>query len=191
MWKIGVYFAYLILAIIFNSSWAFACGQQTDCNIGDRTYRIFVPDSFEKNSESGALIHLHGYRGTANGVMRNKALISLVTNLNIPLIAPKSKGPDWNFPNSPSYDGSSNNNELEFFEALIDDVVNQFGISRDKLIISGFSSGGMAVWYLACYQGDRYSAYIPLSGTFWGDIPDSCKHGALIHYHGSKDNLCH
>ena len=84
--------------------------------------------------------------GTAKGVMRNKALTSLVSNFNIPLIAPKSKGRDWNFPNSPSYARSPTNSESKFFEALIEDVVSRFGVSPDKLILSGFSSGGMAVW---------------------------------------------
>ncbi len=189
MWKFGVIFAFATVFIIFDLTSVFACGQDTDCNIGDRTYRIYIPETFERDSESGALIHLHGYRGTAKGVMRNKALTALVANLNIALIAPKSKGRDWNFPNSPSYNGLSNNNELEFFADLIEDVVNRFGISRENLILSGFSSGGMAVWHLACYQGDMFSAYIPLSGTFWGDIPETCQHGAidLIHFHGTND----
>ena len=183
--------AFTILIFIFSFSGVIACGHETDCKIGDRTYRIFVPESFDSNSEAGALIHLHGYRGTAKGVMRNKALTSLVSNFNIPLIAPKSKGRDWNFPNSPSYTRSPTNNESKFFDELIEDVVSRFGISPDKLIISGFSSGGMAVWYLACYHGTKYSAFIPLSGTFWGNIPESCEQGAvnLIHYHGKSDSV--
>jgi polyhydroxybutyrate depolymerase len=47
----------------------------------------------------------------------------------------------------------------------------------------------MMVWYLACHRGDLFAGYVPMSGTFWTPIPESCPGGPvnLIHYHGKED----
>ena len=54
---------------------AAACGPETDCMIGDRTYRIQVPQG--QAEPFGALIYAHGYKGSAKAVMRNNALRAL------------------------------------------------------------------------------------------------------------------
>ena len=74
----------VVLALSRLPTLALACGIDTDCTIGDRTYRIAMPDGTPK----GALIHAHGYRGTAQGVVRNRSLRGAVNGLGLALIAP-------------------------------------------------------------------------------------------------------
>ena len=60
-----------------------ACGEDTDCVVGDRTYRI----AGAENAPNGALIFAHGYRGSAAGVMRNRGLAALADDFGLALIA--------------------------------------------------------------------------------------------------------
>lgn len=182
----------LILAMLLSgivAPNAGACGRDTDCVIGERSYRIVFPEGHDGTTPIGAIVFAHGYRGTASGVMRNKGLTALASELGIAFIAARAAGPEWNIPNVPSFDALEDVNELAYFDALIEDVVERFAIDRSRILASGFSSGAMMVWHLACYRGDAFAGFAPMSGTFWEPIPETCPTGpiSLIHYHGKDD----
>ncbi len=166
-----------------------ACGVDTDCEVGSRTYRIALPESGEKTDKIGAVIFAHGYRGTAAGVMRNKGLISMASDLNAALVAAQASGPEWNIPNIPSDDASENVDELAYFDDLVADLTQRFNVDPSKIMVAGFSSGAMMVWHLACFRGSSFAGFAPMSGTFWEPIPETCPTGPvnLIHFHGKDD----
>jgi len=181
--------AIALAAIAANG--AQACGRDTDCVIGGRSYRIAFPEGHDGTTPIGAIVFSHGYRGTANGVMRNKALTALADEFGVALIAAQAAGPDWNIPGAPDHHALEGIDELAYFDALIEDLTARFAIDRTKLVASGFSSGAMMVWHLACYRGDAFKGFVPMSGTFWEPVPKSCPSGAvnLIHYHGREDTM--
>ena len=165
-----------------------ACGADTDCLLGERTYRIYLPDS-SAGETVGALIFAHGYRGSAKGVMRNKSLLRLADDLGVALIAPKSAGPDWALPGAPDASNKPDAGELPYFDALIQDVTTRFAIDPDRIVASGFSAGGMLVWNLACHRSDMFAGFIPYSGTFWRPQPERCDTppANIVHIHGTSD----
>ena len=179
--------AIALAAIAANG--AQACGRDTDCVIGGRSYRIAFPEGHDGTTPIGAIVFSHGYRGTANGVMRNKALTALADEFGVALIAAQAAGPDWNIPGAPDHHELEGIDELAYFDALIADVTTRFAIDRTRLVASGFSSGAMMVWHLACYRGAAFKGFVPMSGTFWEPVPETCPSGAvnLIHYHGRED----
>ena len=168
-----------------------ACGRDTDCVIGDRNYRIAFPEAHDGSTPIGAIVFVHGYRGTANGVMRNKALTALADKLGVAFIAAQAAGAEWNLPGAPNHHELEGIDELAYFDALIEDVTARFAIDRSSLVASGFSSGAMMVWHLACYRGNSFAGFAPMSGTFWAPVPENCPTGSvnLIHYHGDEDGM--
>ena len=54
-----IIFAFMLALL---PSGAFACGPDTDCQVGDRIYRIAMPDGVQN---PGALVFSHGYRGAS------------------------------------------------------------------------------------------------------------------------------
>jgi polyhydroxybutyrate depolymerase len=166
-----------------------SCGRDTDCVIGERSYRIALPEGHDGATPIGAIVFTHGFRGTAGGVMRNKALTALAADLGVALIAAQADGPEWIIPGIPSHDQREGVDELAYFDTLIEDVTARFAIDRTRLVASGFSSGAMMVWHLACYRGAAFKGFVPMSGTFWEPVPKTCPSGAvnLIHYHGNED----
>ena len=168
---------------------ALACGPDSDCPLGDRSYRIALPEGQDSGPPSGAIIFVHGYRGKAEGVMRNKALTGLASELGVVFVAAQAAGPDWNLPGLPSDDVLPGVDELAYFDALLADLARRFGIEPKRIMVTGFSSGGMMVWHLACHRGDAFAGLAPMSGTFWEPIPDACPvtDFSLIHYHGRED----
>jgi len=187
--RIGATLISAISLAAIAGSGAEACGREADCVIGERSYRIAFPEGHDGTTPIGAIVFAHGYRGTAGGVMRNKALTALASELGVAFIAAQAGGPDWNIPGAPNHHALEGIDELAYFDALIEDVTARFAIDRTRLVASGFSSGAMMVWHLACYRGAGFKGFIPMSGTFWAPVPETCPSGPvnLIHYHGTED----
>lgn len=167
---------------------AVACGAKTDCTIGERSYRIALP---EGEGPYGALVYMHGYRGTAAAVMENSGLRQMARDLGVALIAPKSGGEDWLLRHAPRKGFTDDSRELAFFDAMLDDALARHPIDPERLVATGFSAGGMMTWTLACYRADRFAAFVPVAGTFWAPIPKTCNAAPvrLIHIHGTMDRV--
>lgn len=177
------------LAFLTSSVAAHACGIDTDCRLGDRLYRIAMPSKVPEGQKIGAIIYAHGYRGKAHRVMRNKGLLKAADELGVALIAVQSAGDDWSIPGAPSHSAQPAVDELGYFDQVIEDATTQFPIDRDRLMVTGFSAGGMMVWNLACDRGKSFAGFAPMAGTFWRPIPTHCP-GApvnMFHYHGTND----
>jgi polyhydroxybutyrate depolymerase len=168
-----------------------ACGRDSDCAVGDRSYRVVLPDPTAVPAPTSAIIFAHGYRGSAAGVVGNQQLAALADELGLVFAAAQAAGPEWSLPGVPSDDALTGVDELAYFEALAADLVQRFGIDRQRIVVAGFSSGAMLVWHLACHRGDRYAGFVAVSGTFWRPLPAHCPTSSVdfIHYHGDADQV--
>lgn len=166
-----------------------ACGAETECLIGtDRHYHIRMPEGHDGKTEVGAIFFMHGYRGSAKGVMRNNGLAKAVSDLGLALVAPKSAFEDWAIPGAPSGHAPV---ELEYFDAIVADIQKRFTIDTSKLMASGFSAGGMMTWNLACDRSQLFAAFAPIAGTFWEPAPNTCETptASILHTHGKTDKI--
>lgn len=165
---------------------AAACGPDSDCVVGPRTYRIAMP---EGDSTPGALLFAHGYRGTAAGAMRNGGLRRLANELGVALIAMQGVDGSWDLPGGPGTLTSDGLAEMRYYEAVLDDAEARFGIDRSDVVATGFSAGGMMTWNLLCKRSDLIRGAVPMSGTFWDPLPVACDSPAVsvIHIHGDAD----
>jgi polyhydroxybutyrate depolymerase len=180
---------FILALLLVLTSPALACSPDTDCVVGDRTYRIALPEGHDGITPVPALVWSHGYRGSAAGVMRNGALRRMVSDAGFALIAVQGVNGSWDLPYGPGTYDSDGSAEFAYFDAVIDDATAKNAIDPDKIIASGFSAGGMMVWYLACSHPDNFAGFIPMSGTFWLKPPETCKEpvSSIIHIHGSED----
>ena len=166
-----------------------ACGAETDCRLGDRHYRIALPESHASGTPMGAVVFAHGYRGSAAKVMRNKSLRRVLSDMGLALIALKSADDDWVIPYAPRHMESDGSEEFRYVEAVLRDAAARFPIDQKRIMAAGFSAGGMMVWNLACTMPGRFAGFAAISGTFWMKPPDHCAKPAasLVHIHGESD----
>ncbi len=181
--------AALLLAVLGQP--ALACGRTSDCVLGERSYRIVLPDRHEPGRPLGAIVFAHGYRGSAAGTMRSDGLAGLASMLDMAVVAADADGDDWQIPGVPSFPAADGAAELAYFDALHADLIDRFGVDPERIVAAGFSAGGMMTWHLACHRGDVYAGFVPIAGTFWAPLPESCPTTAvdLIHYHGTSDGI--
>ncbi len=187
IWLCGV----LIGLALLVGGGAQACGQESDCLLGDRTYRVYLPKTLDAEKPLGAIVFAHGYRGSAAGIMRNGSLIGLADRLGVALIAVKSAGDDWNIPGVPSEGAKPDSDELAYFDAVLQDATERFGIDPNRIMMTGFSAGAMMVWNLVCHRSEAFAGFVPIAGTFWRPIPGRCDTppAHVIHLHGRDDKI--
>jgi polyhydroxybutyrate depolymerase len=176
------------LFILFATQ-SLACGADTDCPIGDRFYRISMPQGHDGVTPVGAVVWSHGFRGSAAGVMRNKSLLRRAAAEGLAVIAVQGVGGGWNLPRGPRTYDSTGAAEYAYYEAVIADAASRFPIDTSQLVASGFSAGGMMVWYLACKRPGLFAGFVPYAGTYWEVPPDRCAAPikSIVHIHGDAD----
>lgn len=179
-----------LIAIGFTSP-AAACGPETDCVIGDRTYRLSLPDGYDPSTAIGALFYAHGYKGSAAGAMNNMALRAAAHDRGLAFVALKSAGDDWSLPHAPNVGPNPPDDEPAYVDTVIEDLAARFALDRERLIATGFSAGGMMTWTLACERPGTFLGFIPNAGTFWDPVPVLCNGPApnVTHIHGTTDRI--
>lgn len=160
----------------------------TPCMIEQGEYHIELPET--ANGAAPAIVFLHGYGSSGEGVLRNRRMVDAVLNRGYALIAPNGTsdegrdGGSWSFhPDFPK-----RRDELAFISSVIQDAVDRHNLNPDRILLSGFSIGGSTTSYLACKDPDIASAYAPVGGGFWRPHPTDCAGPVqLLHTHGWRD----
>lgn len=182
---------FAIAFVLGVASDATACGTDTNCELGDRYYRVALPETIDPDRPLGALLFAHGYRGSAQGVMGHDTLRGLADELHVAFIALQAPGDDWMIPGVPSQSAVEGADEMAYIDAVLADATERFGIDPKRRMASGFSAGGMMVWNIACNRGNSFAGFIPVAGTFWEPTPDDCPSppASIVHIHGEADKI--
>lgn len=165
----------LVLALSMLPAAAFGCGSDSDYRLGERHCRIHIPKQSADHAMP-ALVFAHGFRGSAAGVMKNTAMIRWANDKGVALIALKSAGLDWDIPFAPRTFDSDGHAEEAYVQAVLEDAQKRFGIDRARVIMSGFSAGGMMTWHMAC---DRPDLFFWICPNGWHVLAANARHLCL------------
>lgn len=161
------------------------CGEDMPCSVANGTYYIHLPENAVRSQPLGAILYLHGHRGKAINAMKNNSFKRMADELGVAFVAVQGVNGTWSFPTAPR----NLRDEPVFFDSVLEDLSERFGVDQDRTLLTGFSSGGFMTWYLACEQSDRFSGYAPIAGAFWEPLPQNCPTDPpyLFHVHGTGD----
>lgn len=172
-----------------------ACGTQSGaCEVAQGSYHIELPvgpvGPVPGAEARPAVLFLHGYGGSGEGALKNKAMVRGLTERGYAVIAPdalprREGRRSWRF-----FPGWQGRDEVAFLQQVAQDASERFGLDRDEMVLAGFSAGAFMVNYLACAAPETFAAYAPVSGGFWRPQPEDCA-GALrlFHSHGWTDGV--
>lgn len=171
-----------------QSSSAADCGNEVPCRLDKGEYYVLLPKSADSKPLDGAIVFLHGHRGSALKQIRNKGFRKLPDELNIAFVAVQGVDGTWSFPAAPR----NLRDEFAFFKDIQSELEARFGVRRERTMLSGFSSGGFMTWYTACQDASMFAGYAPVAGAFWKPEPESCPSSSipyLFHVHGTADTV--
>ncbi len=165
-----------------------ACGEAPEpCLAAGGEYLVHVPDA---PGPHPALIFLHGYGGTGEGVMGQAAMVETALARGFAVIAPQGmprregeKGGAWN-----SFAAPGRRDDVAFLGGVAEDAAARFGLDRAHVLLAGFSGGGMMTWRVACDAPGAFAAFAPVAGLLWRPLPERCAGPfAMLHVHGWSD----
>jgi polyhydroxybutyrate depolymerase len=146
-------------------------------------YLELVPDGADHDETLPLLVYFHSYNTSAAIYAQRKWLAEGANKRGYLLILPDGIEKSWSHGGSPR----KRRDEVAFMKAVLKDVESRWSISQNR-VAGGFSVGGSMAWDIACYMGDKFSAFIPASGAFWLPIPAVCEQPThLRHTHGTAD----
>lgn len=164
-----------------------ACGGDRPCQMDGGQYYITLPDSV---ADAPVVLFLHGFGGSGAGSMRQTAMIETMTRRGYAVIMPDGQPRDgaaglrWDFRGV----NADRRNEDVFLRDVLADASARHGLDPDRAILSGFSNGAFQVAYQACRSPEDFTAYAPVSGTFWRPQPTTCAGPVrLLQTHGWRD----
>ncbi len=177
------------LILISFAPAALACSDTTPCTVEGGEYLVRVPKNWDGHRPLPAVVFLHGYSGSSEGVMQDEALGRLMSDAGVLLVAPQGLAAPggergWSLP----VFTDSQRDDVAFVGRVVDDVGRRYPLDRARLLGAGFSLGASMLWYVACRAPGTFAAYAPVAGAFWVPEPDTCAGPvSLRHVHGTAD----
>ena len=144
------------------------------------SYLLSLPADYEKSTDSWPLVlFLHGSGESGSDLNKVKAhgppkLVETRGPFPFILVSPQSPGRSW---------------DPEVLNALVDSLVKEHRVDRDRVYVTGLSMGGFGTWALAAAYPDKFAALAPICGG--GNPADARKLARLPIwvFHGAKDSV--
>ena len=149
-------------------------------------YRAALPPDWDGKTALPLVLFIHGYGESAASAMAQPGLAAAVTSQGALFVAADGSNGSWSFTGAPH----KSRDDLAFLHAVVDDAERRWPIDPKRVVASGFSIGASMVWDLACHAPQGFTAFLPVSGTFWLPYPEKCEGGpvALRQVHGYNDH---
>jgi polyhydroxybutyrate depolymerase len=132
-----------------------------------RTYRLFVPPSYDGRTPLPLVLDLHGSGGNAAGQAGTSRFEALAAREGALVATLQAEGSRWNVPVT---DGRPD--DVAYVRDVIDQVAARACTDAARVYATGFSGGGRMTSLLGCRLGDRIAAIAPMAGLRW---PGPCE----------------
>ena len=123
-------------------------------------YALYTPSTASKNTKTPLIVWLHGSDevGAGEKSLKNSGLLKVINEwqldgFNAYVICPQLTSGNWN-----------NSTRKDKLNELLDKIVIEKNIDKDKISLTGHSLGGIGVLYMAYYRPTYYSSLVVLSG---------------------------
>ncbi len=142
-------------------------------------YLLSLPAGYDTSKEKSwpLVLFLHGAGESGNDLAKVKIHgPPKIAETNGPfpfiLVSPQCPGRGWN---------------PDVLNALLDSILAQYRVDKDRVYLTGLSMGGYGTWLLAAAHPDKFAAIAPICGG--GNAADAKKLARLPIwvFHGAKD----
>ena len=152
-----------------------------------RTYNVYAPKNLGENRP--LLIFCHGYNQDANWMQNsefkndNVSMEAVCDTAKFVVVFPNGIDKSWDI---------SGDRDINFVKAIIDKMVTQHKIDRNRVYLGGFSMGGMFTYHAMNKIPDLIAAFCPVSGYPMGGATANAnvRPIPILHIHGTGDGTC-
>ncbi len=151
-----------------------------------RTYTVHATDG--RTSCQGLVVNLHG-RGSTGQQQRALTHYDAVADAHgFVVVYPDGVGRSWADGRGVTRADQRGVDDVGFLTALVDRLVDRYGVEPGRVFVTGFSNGAFMTNRLACDRADRVAAVAPVAGTLGAQVPCApSRPVAVLTTHGTAD----
>ena len=155
-----------------------------------RCYILYLPPDYESGSPLPLVLSLHGFSSNPHGQRAFSQWDQVAKYAHVAIVYPQGTGFPQHWNADPEF-GISGDSDVEFIQALINQLTDQLPLDHNRIYVTGFSNGGAMTIRLACELGGQIAAIgtvaAPVSPTllacqFERPVP-------VIAFHGTQDPI--
>lgn len=154
-----------------------------------RSYRLYIPDSFNNSQSVPLVLNLHGY-GSNNAQQEVYGDFRDIADTANFLIAHPNGTIDTSGSRFWDAFGASSVDDVGFLSSLIDTIKNRYSIDTNRIYSTGMSNGGIMSHQLACRLNERITAIASVAGTITPGQRNTCNPVSptpVMQIHGTND----
>ena len=155
----------------------------------ERSYILYVPDSYTGEENVPLVINLHGYTSNAGEQMIYSNFFALADTENFLLVHPMGTVNEFGEPFWNSF-GAEGVDDIGFISSLIDYLDSEYNINMEKVYSTGMSNGGFMSYTLACELSEKIAAIASVTGSMFNNqtLLCNCNHPMpVMQIHGTLD----
>ena len=158
----------------------------------ERSYMVYVPESYSENTPTPLVLNLHGYSSNAGQQMIYSNFYNIADIEGFILIHPEGTIDvnDFQFWDVGAF--NSNIDDVGFLSCLIDTIALEYNINLDRVYSMGMSNGGFMSYLLACELSDKIAAIASVTGSMTTGQIISCNPNRpipIMQIHGTADSI--
>ena len=159
----------------------------------EREYLVYVPSSYNETANHPLLLNFHGFGGNAKDYFEYESDFRDVAELEgVILVYPQgsllSGFSVWNA--APfAEDNKTDFDDIGFIETLIVELQDQLSIDPERVYASGFSTGGMFSYALACFCNEPIAGVAAVSAAQLNLVDCAPSPINVFIAHGTDDDL--
>jgi len=155
----------------------------------ERSYILYIPESYAPNTETPLVLNLHGYSSNAGQQMIYSNFYAIADEEGFILVHPEGTTEinGFQFWNS---GGMSQVDDVGFLNALIDKISLDYNIDLNRVYSMGMSNGGFMSYQLACQLSDKIAAIASVTGSMNESQIETCNPERpipVMQIHGTTD----
>jgi len=161
-------------------------------NVPPRTYRAYVPTTYNPDDPMPLVIVLHGRPDSGFGIAYITDMNPVAEEEGFIAVYPDGLDMSWNY-----YYGISTaiqkdyvGDDGQFLRDLIVELSQDLNIDQSRIYVTGFSNGGFMTQYLACAEADQFAAFAVVGATFYPGLDRLCEDTPpqpILFMHGTED----
>lgn len=162
----------------------------------ERSYQLYLPSGIQQKEDYPLIVVLHGGGGSARSVIRltQGRFNKIADEEDLIVVYPEAVRRYWNEGRSEpiSYAHRNEVDDVGFISSMIESLVEEYDIDKNRVYLSGISNGGFMAFRMACERPELITAIATVNAPIPIDIEEQCKQSSgtsLMMIHGTDDPL--
>ncbi|OUM58976.1 family 1 carbohydrate esterase [Piromyces sp. E2] len=149
-------------------------------SVSGRDIHVYAPSNLAPNSP--LLLSLHGMDQDPNYQQSNTHWETLADSEGFVVVYPRGGTgmSTWDI---------QGDKDTKWVLQIIDQMVKDYNIDKDRVYLSGFSMGGMFTYHAMSKIGDKIAAFAPCSGPNVFGASKAMRPVPIFHVHGTNDDV--